>query len=71
MRKSRQEPGKDENVPLPKEILEKYQHYLDERETDFLKSLCEWKGKLTPRQSAAAKDIFENVQGRTGPRLVR
>ena len=57
-------------VPSPKEILEKYQHYLDEREIDFLESLCEWKGKLTPRQSVAAKDIFESVQGRIGPKLV-
>jgi hypothetical protein len=62
---------KAKRTPSPMEILQKYQHYLDERETDFLKSLCEWKGKLTPRQSVAVKDIFESVQGRTGPRLVR
>jgi late competence protein required for DNA uptake (superfamily II DNA/RNA helicase) len=64
-------PGKNEKVPSPKEILEKYQHRLTEAEVAFLKSLSEWKGKLTPNQAAAAKDIFENVQERYGPRLVR
>ena len=63
--------GKNEKVPSPQEILEKYQHRLTEREVNFLNSLSEWEGKLTPNQAAAAKDIFENVQERYGPRLLR
>ena len=58
-------------VPAPAEILEKYQHRLTEREINFLESLSEWEGKLTPSQAAAAKDIFESVRERYGPRIVR
>ena len=53
------------------EILEKYQHRLTEREINFLESLSGWEGKLTPSQAAAAKDIFESVRERYGPRIVR
>ena len=60
-----------EKIPSPEEILEKYQHRLTEREVSFLKSLSEWEGKLTPSQAAAAKDIFERIRERYGPRLVR
>ena len=58
-------------IPSPVEILEKYQHRLTEREINFLESLTEWEGKLTPSQAAAAKDIFESVRERYGPRIVR
>ena len=58
-------------VPVPAEILDKYQHRLTEREINFLESLSEWEGKLTPSQAAAAKDIFESVRARYGPRIVR
>ena len=57
-------------VPSPAEILEKYQHRLTENENNFLESLSEWQGKLTPKQAAAAKDIFESVRERYGPQLV-
>jgi hypothetical protein len=58
-------------VPSPVEILEKYQHRLTENEINFLESLSEWEGKLTPKQAASAKDIFESVRERYGPKLVR
>jgi len=57
-------------VPSSVEILEKYQHRLTENEINFLESLSEWEGKLTPKQAASAKDIFESVRKRYGPRLV-
>jgi hypothetical protein len=58
-------------VPSPVEILEKYQHRLTENEINFLESLSEWEGKFTPKQAATAKDIFESVRERYGPKLVR
>jgi hypothetical protein len=58
-------------VPSSVEILEKYQHRLTENEINFLESLSEWEGKLTPKQAASAKDIFESVRERYGPKLVR
>ena len=63
--------SRNSKTPSPKEILGKYQHRLTEREVNFLESLSEWEGKLTLSQAAAAKDIFENVRKRYGPRLVR
>ena len=71
LRKSSPESSESGKVPPPAAILEKYQHRLTEREVNFLKSLSKWEGKLTPSQAAAAKDIFESVRERYGPRLVR